>query len=141
ASYSDVNAVLPAKTILVFVALICAVLFFVNVWQRNWTLPGIGAGLLVLSAVLLGGLWPFLVQQFQVRPSEASREAPYIDRNIQATRDAYGIDGVQIEKYDATTSVTAGQLAEDSGTIPGIRLMDPNIVGPAFQQLKQVRGF
>ncbi|WP_051425812.1 UPF0182 family protein [Jiangella gansuensis] len=141
AGYTDINAVMPAKTILVFVAAICAVLFFVNVWQRNWMLPGIGLGLLVLSAVLLGGLWPFLVQQFQVRPSEASREAPYIERNIEATRDAYGIDDVQTEEYAATTQVSAGQLAEDSATIPGIRLMDPSVIPPAFQQLQQVRGF
>ena len=141
ASYTDINALLPAKTILIFVALICAALFFISLWRRNWTLPGIGAGLLVLSAVLLGGLWPFIVQQFQVRPSEPDREAPYIERNIEATRTAYGIDGVQVEEYDATTQVSAGQLAEDSGTVPGIRLMDPNVIPAAFQQLQQVRGF
>lgn len=141
AFYTDINAVLPAKTILAFVALICAVLFFVNVWRRNWTLPGIGLGLLVLSAVLMGGLWPFVVQQFQVRPSEATREAEYIEHNIKATRDAYGVDDVEIEAYDATTQVSEGQLTGDSATIPGIRLMDPGVIQPAFQQLQQVRGF
>lgn len=141
ASYTDVNALLPAKTILIFVALICAALFVVNIWQRNWTLPGIGLGLLALSAVLLGGLWPFAVQQFQVKPSEAGREEPFIERNIESTREAYGVAGVEVEEYDATTQVTAGQLADDAGTVPGIRLMDPNIIQPAFQQLQQVRGF
>lgn len=141
ASYTDVNATLPAKTILIFVALICAALFFLNVWRRNWTLPGIGLGLLALSAVLLGGLWPFMVQQFQVKPSEAGREEPYIERNIEATREAYGVADVEMQDYEATTEVTAGQLADDAGTIPGIRLMDPNIIQPAFQQLQQVRGF
>jgi hypothetical protein len=140
-SYTDINAVLPAKTILIFVALICALLFFVNVWRRSWTLPGLGLGLLVLCAVLLGGVWPLLVQQFQVKPSEADREATYIDRNIKATRSAYGVDGVQVNQYEATTEVTEGQLAEDSATVPGIRLLDPNVVPPAFQQLQQVRGF
>ena len=141
ASYTDINALLPAKTILIFIALICAVLFFVNVWRRSWTLPGIGLGLLVVCAVLLGGLWPFLVQQFQVRPNEPDREQPYIVRNIEATRAAYGVDDVQTEEYRATTEVSAGQLAEDSDTVPGIRLLDPNVVPPAFQQLQQVRGF
>jgi uncharacterized protein len=140
-SYTDINAMLPAKTILIFVALICALLFFVNVWRRSWTLPAIGLGLLVLCAVLLGGVWPLLVQQFQVKPSEADREELYIERNIEATRAAYGVDDVQVEQYAATTEVTAGQLAEDSGTVPGIRLLDPNVVPPAFQQLQQVRGF
>ena len=139
--YTDINAVLPAKTILIFIALICAILFFVNVWRRNWMLPGISLGLLVLSAVLLGGLWPFLVQQFQVRPSEFSREEPYLERNIEATRSAYGVADVQAEPYAATVQVEAGQLAEDSASIPGIRLIDPNVVSPTFTQQQQVRGF
>lgn len=141
ATYTDVKALLPAKTILIFIALICAVLFFVNVWRRSWTLPGIGLGLLVVCAVLLGGLWPFLVQQFQVRPNEPDREAPYIARNIAATREAYGVSDVDPEEYRATTVVEAGQLEEDSATVPGIRLLDPNVVPLAFQQLQQVRGF
>ncbi|NEE04148.1 UPF0182 family membrane protein [Phytoactinopolyspora halotolerans] len=140
-NYADINALLPAKTILIFVAGICAILFFVNVWRRSWMLPGIGAGLLVLSAVLLSGLWPFIVQQFQVNPTEADREAPYIERNIAATRDAYDIDGVDIQSYEAETTVEAGQLADDAGSIPGIRLMDPTVIPPAYQQLQQVRGF
>lgn len=139
--YADVNAVLPAKTIMVFIAVICAVLFFINVWRRNWTLPGIGLGLLLLSAILLGGLWPFLVQQFQVSPSEPEYERPYIERNIKATRHAYDINRVEVADYDATTEVTEGQLADDAGSIPGIRLMDPTVIPPAFQQLQQVRAF
>jgi uncharacterized protein len=140
-SYTDINAVLPAKTILIFVALICALLFFVNVWRRSWTLPGLGLGLLVLCAVLLGGVWPLVVQQFQVKPNEPDRERDYISRNIEATRTAYGVDGVKEEEYAATTDVTPGQLEEDSATVPGIRLLDPNVVPPTFQQLQQVRGF
>jgi uncharacterized protein len=141
AQYTDVNALLPAKTILIFIALICAILFFVNVWRRNWMLPGISLGLLVLSAILLGGVWPFLVQQFQVNPSEASRERPYLQENIDATRDAYGVADVESESYAATIQTEAGQLADFAASIPGIRLIDPNVVSPTFTQQQQVRGF
>ncbi|MFW6205225.1 MAG: UPF0182 family protein, partial [Actinomycetota bacterium] len=141
AAYTDVNALLPAKTILIFIALICAVLFFVNVWQRNWMLPGISLGLLVLSAILLGGLWPFLVQQFQVRPSEPSREQPYLQANIDATREAYDVAETDPERYQATVQTEAGQLADDAASIPGIRLIDPNVVSSTFTQRQQVRGF
>jgi len=141
AQYADINAVLPAKTILIFIALICAVLFFVNVWRRNWMLPGISLGLLLLSAILLGGVWPFLVQQFQVNPSEESRERPYLQTNINSTRDAYGVADVEPESYAATIQTEAGQLADFAASIPGIRLIDPNIVSPTFTQQQQVRGF
>ncbi|HEU4541932.1 MAG TPA: UPF0182 family protein [Jiangellaceae bacterium] len=141
AGYTDINALLPAKIILVFIALICAVLFFVNVWMRNWLLPGISLGLLVLSAILLGGLWPFLVQSFQVRPSELSRQQPYLQRNIDATRDAYEVADAQTLSYNATVTVEAGQLEQDAESIPGIRLVDPNVVSATFTQQQQVRGF
>ena len=81
-TYTDDNAVLPAKNILIGIALICAVLFFLNVWRRTWLLPSMGLALLVLSAILLGLIWPGIVQQFQVKPSEADKEAPYITKNI-----------------------------------------------------------
>src|SRR6478735_6634259 len=93
-NYTDDNAVLPAKAILMGIALICAVLFFLNVWRRTWLLPSMGLALLVLSAILLGLVWPGIVQQFQVQPSEADKEAPYIEKNIAATRAAYDIDSV-----------------------------------------------
>jgi hypothetical protein len=141
AQYADVNATLPAKTILIFIALICAILFFVNVWMRNWMLPGISLGLLAISAILLSGLWPFLVQQFQVSPSEASREAPYLQENIEATRAAYDVSDVQPEQYEATTAVQQGQLEDFAESIPGIRLIDPNVVTRSFTQDQQVRGF
>ncbi len=143
ASFTDVNAILPAKTILTFIALVCAGLFLVAVLRRTWTLAGIGLGLLLLSSVLLSAAWPALVQQFQVRPSEADRESAFIERNIAATRDAYliGRDRVDIQEYNAVTTATAGQLREDADTVPNIRLLDPSVVPQTFQQLQQVRGF
>ncbi len=140
--YTDVNAVLPAKTILTFIAIICAVLFFATILRRSsWLLPGMGLGLLVLSSLLIGALYPALVQQFQVKPSEQDKESPYIKRNIVATRQAYDIADTKVVDYQARTTVSAGQLQNDAETIPGIRLMDPNVVSPAFKQLQQIRGF
>ena len=140
-SYADANALLPAKNILMIIALICAALFFANVVRRTSMLPTIGLGLLILSAVLLGGIWPAIVQQFQVRPSEPDREAPYIKKNIVATRLAYGVGEVKVTDYDATTNIGPDQLRRDAENLPGTRLLDPSLVSPAFDQLQQVRGF
>jgi uncharacterized membrane protein (UPF0182 family) len=141
ASYTDVHAVLPAKLILLFISVLCAVLFIYNIFQRGWTLPVLSAGILVLSAFVVGGIYPAIVQQFQVRPNEASREAPYIDRNISATRQAYGIQDVKLTRYNAAQRAEAGQVGSDTGTIPNARLLDPNVVSPSFQQLQQIRGY
>ncbi|GAA3937185.1 UPF0182 family protein [Streptomyces gulbargensis] len=140
--YVDANAYLPAKTILFCIAAICAVLFFATLWRRTWQLPVIGFGLMVLSAVLIGGLYPAIVQKFQVQPNEQAKEAPYIQKNIDATRKAYAIDGAKPENYSGKSTVKAkDRLRADSQTAASYRLLDPNIVSPTFQQLEQKRKY
>ncbi len=140
-TYTDFHAVLPSKNILMFIALICALLFFANIFRRTWMLPTVGLGLLALSAILLGAVWPGIVQQFQVKPSEPDKEAPFIRANIEATRAAYDIDDVEITSYPANATLSTQQLKADAQSIPGIRLLDPALVSDTFEQLQQVRGY
>lgn len=140
--YVDANAYLPAKTILFCIAAICAVLFFATLWRRTWQLPVIGFGLMVLSAILIGGLYPAIVQKFQVQPNEQAKEAPYIQKNIDATRKAYAIDGTKPENYSGKSTVKAkDQLRANADSAASYRVLDPNIVSPTFQQLEQKRKY
>src|SRR3954449_6690825 len=144
ASYTDIHAVLPAKTILIFVALICSVLFFLNVRTRNWRLPAIAFGVMAASAVVIGGIYPLLVQQFSVRPSEADKEAPYISRNIDSTRAAYGLvpdKDVKSTPYTGTVTGDPKALRADTSTLPNIRLLDPTVLPLTFQQLQGFKSF
>lgn len=140
-SYTDVNATLPAKAILSAIAVVCALLFFANIVRRSWLLPAAGTALLVISSVLIAGIYPGAIQQFQVKPSESSKEAPFIQRNIDATRAAYDLNGVVMQDYNATLSTSAGQLAKDAATIANIRLMDPNVLSATFRQLQQIKPY
>ncbi|MFF7262885.1 UPF0182 family protein [Streptomyces sp. NPDC008159] len=140
--YVDANAYLPAKTILFCIAVICALLFFATIWRRTWQLPVIGFGLMVLSAILIGGLYPAIVQKFQVQPNEQAKEAPYVEENLKATRQAYGIDGTTVQEYSGTGDTTdKAKLRKDADGAASIRLLDPNIVSPTFQQLQQMRNY
>lgn len=140
--YVDANAYLPAKTILFCIAVICALLFFATLWRRTWQLPVIGFGLMVLSAILIGGLYPAIVQKFQVQPNEQAKEAPYVEKNLEATRKAYGIDGTKVTDYTGTSATEdKTKLRDDVGSTASIRIMDPNVVSPTFQQLQQIRNY
>ena len=141
ATYTDVNATLPAKSILAGIAVICALLFFANVVRRSWLLPAAGTALMVVSSVLIAGIYPGAIQQFQVKPSESSKEAPYIQRNIDATRAAYGLTDVDVQEYNAVVAPNAGQLAGDAATISNIRLMDPAVLSATFRQLQQIKPY
>jgi uncharacterized membrane protein (UPF0182 family) len=140
--YTDVNAVLPALNILAAVSVLVAALFLVNVLRRHWVIPVMGAGLLLLTSVVVGAIYPMLVQQFQVRPSELVREQPYLERNINATRDAYDIASSQVADYAGTVSPpSADVLTASAGTLNNIRLLDPAVVSPTYNQLQQIRGY
>ncbi|WP_327722596.1 UPF0182 family protein [Streptomyces sp. NBC_00490] len=140
--YVDANAYLPAKTILFCIAVICALLFFATLWRRTWQLPVIGFGLMVLSAILIGGLYPAIVQKFQVQPNEQAKEAPYVTKNLKATREAYGIDDADVNEYAGTSTTTdKTKLRDDVDNTASIRVVDPNIVSPTFQQLQQMRNY
>ncbi|PRY62963.1 hypothetical protein BCF74_103172 [Knoellia remsis] len=140
-TYTDANAVLPIKAILAVATLMCAGFFIAAIWTRSWRLPLVGVGLLTVLSVVAGGLYPAAVQSLKVRPSEKSLEAQYIQRNIDATRTAYGLDGIKKTPYAATTDAAPGQLRADAETIPGIRLVDPNVVSPTFRQFEGLRQY
>ena len=91
ASYTDVHAQLPALNFLMIAALICAVLFLVNIRVRLWSLPVIAVALLAVVSVLLGTAYPAFVQRFRVAPQEFQREEQYIVDNIEGTRTAFAI--------------------------------------------------
>ena len=134
--YADVNAVLPAKSLMMYLSLIVAVLFIINAFRRKWFIPNIGIGALLVTGILIGGVYATVVQQFVVRPSEADREAPYIQKSITATREAYGLSGVEVSDYPASTVADLEVLAQQTETIKNIRLMDPALISATFNQLQ-----
>ena len=139
--YTDAHARIPSKNILIGVAIVCALLFFAAVVTRSWILPGIGLGLLALTSILIGGIWPAAMQGFQVKPSEPDKEGPYIARNIAATRDAYDVADTKSQSYSAKTELTPSELTRSAESRVSSRLLDPSLVSEAFQQLQQVRGY
>ncbi|NLU81983.1 COG1615 family transporter [Rhodococcus sp. HNM0569] len=142
-SYTDSNAVLPAKLILLAIALICAAAFFAAIFLRDLRIPAMATALLVLSSVLVGAVWPLVVEQFSVRPNAADKESEYIERNIAATRDAYGItdDTVTYEDYPGYGTRAPREVPSDVTTIENTRLLDPNLLSPTFTQQQQLKNF
>lgn len=139
--YTDDNAIMVSAMVVATIAVLCAVLFVANIMMRRWTIPVVGVVLMIFAQVLLGWIYPAIIQNAVVRPNEPDLERPYIEQHLAATREAYGVEGIEKEDYRAETEATAGQLRSDADTLPGLRLMDPAVVGPAFDQLQQVRGY
>src|SRR5699024_321879 len=141
ASYTDVNAVQTALTILTVISVICAILFFANIYFKNIMVPMASLGLLLLSAVLVGVAYPEIVQRFQVNPNARRPESPYIQRHTASTWESYDIAAAGVQTYGATTKRSRQELAAEADTIPSVRLVAPSVVSQTFQRMQQVRGF
>ncbi|SNY77253.1 hypothetical protein SAMN04244553_0959 [Nocardia amikacinitolerans] len=141
--YTDINAVLPARLILFAIAVICAAAVFAAVVVRDLRIPAMAAALLLLSSILVGAVWPLLVEQLSVRPNAADMERVYIERNITATRQAYGIgsDHVEYRDYPGIGTKPPPEVPADVTTIANARLLDPNVLSRTFTQQQQLKNF
>lgn len=141
AAYTDVNATIPGRAVLAGAAIFVAILFVITAFVGRWRFPVVGTALLVVAALVVGAIYPWVVQRFQVEPSQKTLETPFIQDSINATRDAYGLSNIEVIPYNATTNAEAGALRKDAQTTAQIRIMDPAVISPSFQQLQQFRQY
>jgi uncharacterized membrane protein (UPF0182 family) len=139
ASFTDVNAQLPAFRILIVLALATAVALLLNIRFKGWRLPAIAIGVWVAASLLVGEAYPALIQQFRVTPNELQAESPYITRNIDETRKAFDLADVEPKQFPANTDLTPADIADATATISNVRLWDPNIVKDSYKQLQEIR--
>lgn len=141
AFYTDVNAQLPALYLLIAISLCAVVLLIVNLWRRGWTLPVLAVGLWAFVAIVVGGIYPAFVQRFQVDPNETAREADFADRNIEATRYAFGLKDMAVTPFDYSEVLTPEQIRANAVTVQNARILDPVTVHPTFERFQAERGF
>lgn len=140
ATATEVDAQLPALYLLLFIALAATVLFLLNIRRRGWVLPVVAVGIWAILQLVVGEAYPAFYQRFMVQPEESTREAQYIENNIQATREAFGLDQIQTKKFDYSSSASeaASAVTDNPEIIRNVQLLDPNIVEDAFQRLQSL---
>jgi len=141
ASYTDVKAQLPALNLLIFISIVAAGLFIWNIWRRGWVLPIIAVGLWGFVSIVIGTIYPAGVQKFRVEPNEFQNEQRYIDRNIAATRDAFGLAKVQNKLFDYQQNLDAAVVNQNIASIDNARLWDPNVIQSTYQSLQGLQTF
>lgn len=159
ATYTTVNSTIPVTFIMAALTVVLGIVL--GVWimtshklegsapigvrasaaLKAWRTPIVAIAVTVVISMVLTIVWPMLLQRFRVNPNAQEMESTYIQRNIDATRAAYGLDDVQVEQYEATTEGEAGALSQDAESTAQIRLLDPQIVSPTFKQLQQSKQY
>ena len=141
AAYADVNARMPAMLIMTIIAVGAGLLMLANTYFSGRRLL-IGAfALWFVANIVLGSVWPNLIQQFTVNPNEFVREAPFIERNIQFTRAAYGLDRVEEQFYSAETAIGTEVIQRNPQTINNIRLWDYRPLSDVYKQIQLIRPY
>lgn len=139
AGYADTHATLFALRVLMVLALVCAALFFVTARKENWKLPALGLAVLVGVSVLLGGIYPAIIQSAVVLPNEGTKERPYILNNIESTRAAYGLDKIKVEEFPVKEELSFEDIEKNKDTIRNIRLWDRRPIKQTLKQIQAIR--
>ncbi|KAA0961415.1 UPF0182 family protein [Microbacterium sp. ANT_H45B] len=140
-AYTGVNATIPGLAILTIIAAIVAILFFVTAVIGRWRFPLAATALLIVASLVVGVGFPWAVTTFQVRPNQNAYQAEFYQRNIDGTKEAYGVADLETTPFEAETDAEAGQLRADAETTASIRIVDPAVISPAVRQLEQYRGY
>lgn len=158
-SYTDMNAGVPSSIAMAVITLIVGIV--ITAWLlkshalngnvkigtrfvvavKAWRTPAVAVASLVACAMVLSFAWPALLQRFKVAPNAQELEATYIQRNIDATKFAYGLNNVKKESYNATSEGKSGALAKEAESTAQIRLLDPQVTSPTFRQLQQSKQY
>lgn len=139
ASYTDIHVMLPVLWILCILCLLLALLSFYQVFQRRfrWLIT---AGIATLIIGVVGqGVLPVAIQNFMVEPNELELETPYLEHNIEQTRQAYDLDAITERNYNAGATLTWAKLEDNEETLQNIRLWDPRLVIQTYRQLQEIR--
>jgi uncharacterized protein len=141
AGYTDIHVELPALTLLAVVAFAVFATLIYNVYHRSFVLPLIGIGLWALIALVIGFIYPALIQALKVTPSQSTLELPYINENIKATRYGFALTSVEQTPFAAGSSVSQPTLSAYADTLNDADLWDPAIATQTYNKLQDLRSY
>ncbi|MBN2239056.1 MAG: UPF0182 family protein [Dehalococcoidales bacterium] len=141
ASYADMYSKLPAQWILFVIVILFIITVFISIIRRNYRLILYGIGAWIIAAILVGTVYPAIIQRFQVQPSELAKEKEYIEYNIDFTREAFGLNKVVGKPYPAAGSLSLDDINANEATISNVRLWDHRPLKDTFNHIQSLRSY
>jgi uncharacterized membrane protein (UPF0182 family) len=146
AGYTDVAIYLPITKILMVLALLVALLFYVWIFfisgrqnQRKSSILVYAVVFYLLASFIGPTVIPGIVQTYKVSPNEISLEAPYIESNIRFTKIAYGLADVEEKPFRAEMNLTPEVLVDSPETMENIRILDWRPLIQTYKQTQEIR--
>jgi len=139
-SYTDASAVLPGRTILAIVAVLAGVLVLANIWLKRLRFLVIGIVGLVVASLIFGMAWPAVVYRFREQPSSATLNRDEIERNQEATLQAFGLNG-NVTRQPYGSNPTGGTTVAGVKRTAQVRLLDPHVLTPTFNVKEELQAY
>src|SRR5438309_335510 len=140
AGYTDVHVRTGLALAQAIFGVLLGALLIANVFLRQGRIMVGAAAAWILGSIFVAA-YPAFVQRVTVVPAELTQESPYIQREIQFTRQAYGVGNVQVQSFGGAQPVTPQALAADQATINNLRLWDNTQIQQTYQQLQSIRTY
>ncbi len=141
ASYTDLNASLIALWLQMGLMFLVAITVALNFFSLNLRLPAIAGGLWLAASLLVGTLYPGILQSYVVEPNELARESEYIEDNIKFTRLGFGLDKVETRPFTVDQEMTTQDLEDNSAALQNVRVWDPRPLLQTYSQLQELRPY
>jgi uncharacterized membrane protein (UPF0182 family) len=141
AGYTDVNARVPVLWLLVAIAVVSAGGFAASIYYGGIRMMVAAFSLWAVIAVMAGGIYPVSFQRVRVNPNEFDREEQFIERAIEATRDAYNLNLIEERVFDFDPTLDPETVAANPETINNIRLWDPRPLRDTYNQIQTFRQY
>ncbi len=141
AGYTDIHARLLAINIMLALSVIVGVLLLLNIFRRTWKLAAAAVALLVVTNIVIMGIYPGIVQKYIVEPNEFQKEEPYIRHNIASTLKAYGLDSLEVVNYAPKTTINRADIDDNEDIIQNVRLWDYRPLLRSYKQLQEIRSY
>ncbi len=140
ASYTDVHARIPMLYATAAACLFGALLSLFFAFGKRYRLLVVAVGLYLVVSIGGNGYAAF-VQRFLVVPNEMNRERPFIERNIEATRRAFALEGIEERELTGDATLTREDIDRNRDTIDNVRLWDHQPLLDTFGQLQEIRTY
>ena len=133
ADYVDAKVTLPLRWLLIIAVLAALPLAWTSRYKK--------AAVLVATFFILQLVLPMIVSAIHVRPNEISIERPYIERHIQATADAFGLNRNATERPFTASGQQTVDAVQDATLLDNIRLWDLRAYSATITQIQALRPY
>lgn len=140
AGFTDVNITLWVYRAIMVLAVISAIGFAIGITKRK-VKPAIIAPIIMVLVGAVGTGAGMLVQNLIVTPDEINKESKYLERNIEYTQYAYGLDGVDTKNFAATEDLSSDDISNNMETISNIRINDYTPTKTFYNQTESIRQY